>query len=477
MDYGFQPRFSPHVIREVDGIKEEQIFQYAAKQSLGDLRDLLWSSIDNHDSLDLDQLEYCERAPNLEIRVLVAIADVDEFVHKTSYADEHAAHNGTSVYTGVKVFPLFPERLSTDLSSLREGEDRIAVVVEYFVRQDGSVRFGDVTRAFVQNKAKLVYESVGLWLEGKGPAPAPVVKIPGLEEQLKLQHEASERLHQYRMDKGALELESIEPKVIVEENKVIALTVGKKMAAHDIIENFMIAANMTMVSFLDKNHFPVIQRVLKTPDQWPRIVEVACQLKEELPDVPDAKALSDFLIKRRRADPERFPDLSLTIIKLLGPAEYMMSEASLARLGHFGLAVSDYVHSTAPNRRYVDVIIQRLVKAALFKDNTPYTKTELTTIADVCTERMKEAKKVERFMRKVAGAILMRGRLGERFEAMVTGASVKGTYARLLAFPVEGRVIKGEAGLLVGDRVTVRLVHLDPEQGFIDFEGSGSPHR
>jgi exoribonuclease-2 len=472
-NYGFNAAFPENVIKEVEKLN---ITDFGRQEPpVRDLRNLLWSSIDNIDSKDLDQLEFCELASNNEIHVLVAIADVDAYVSKSSRTDKYAAHNGTSVYTGVEIFPMLPERLSADLSSLIEGQDRLAIIIEFFVMKDGSIRFGNVFRGMVNNKAKLVYESLGAWLENQqGPMPEPLEKIVGLKEQIILQDEAAQKLHDYRMEKGALELETIEASPIVHEGEVVDLVVKKKNPARYIIENFMVAANGTMVNFLDKKGSLYIQRVVRTPERWERICEVAKNLGTSLPVQPDGHALSEFLAKERKAAPDIFPDLSLTIVKLLGPGEYVFADLRQGKIGHFGLAVQDYTHSTAPNRRYVDLIIQRLLKAVLYGGEEPYNKGELSYIANWCTERDQAAKKVERFMRKVAGAMLLRDRLGETFDAIVTGVSDKGTYVRIEAPPVEGRVIRREKGMDVGEKVKVRLMRLEIERGYIDFEGMGS---
>lgn len=469
-NYGFIARFPPNVLREAQSIDTGLNGNGGTAR---DLRSLLWSSIDNYDSRDLDQIEYCERVQGREIRVLVAIADVDRYVHKGSLIDRHAGHNGTSVYTGVVTFPMIPENLCTNISSLVQGEDRLAVVIEFFVKRDGAIRRGEVFRAVVRNKAKLIYEEVGEWLEESRDLPASVAAHGGLEDQVRLQDEAAQRMHKFRMASGALELETIEPRAVVKDGVVQELLVAKKNRARTLIENFMIAANGTMVAFLEKNSKPHIQRVVRTPERWPRIRDIAYSFNEELPEDPDPAALSDFLARRRREAPDKFPDLSLTIIKLLGAGEYVLAEPGRIKLGHFGLAVQDYTHSTAPNRRYVDVIIQRLIKSVLSKEkNTPYTKSELESIAVWCTERDQSAKKVERFMRKVAAAMLLTGRLGRVFEGIVTGASEKGTYVRIFDPPAEGRVVRGEEGMDVGEKVRVRLVSLEPEKGYIDFEAA-----
>jgi VacB/RNase II family 3'-5' exoribonuclease len=469
--YGFAPLFPNPVMQEVNAI-HERMFP-AGQNDAGDLRTLLWSSIDNHDSLDLDQLEYCERGQNGEIHVWVAIADVDVYIKKESQTDQHAAHNGTSVYTGIETFPMLPDRLSHGITSLLPGQDRIAVVIAYDVLPDGRFRPRGVERALVCNKAKLVYEEVGDWLEGTGPIPKVVREVDGLEEQLRLQNEASQLLRKQRREQGALELDTIEAQAVVEEGLVRDLVVKRQNLARCLIEEFMVAANGTTVEFLGTAGIPMIQRVVRTPRNWDGIVMTAATYGEKLPAQPDAKALARFLILQKEADPERFPDLSLTVIKLLGPGEYMMLEPGSPPAGHFALAVIDYTHATAPNRRYVDVINQRLVKSVLDRERSPYTSEDLTGHSAWLTDREKAAKKVQRFMRKAAAAVLLRDRIGATFEALVTGASDKGTYVRVISPPAEGRIMQGERGLRVGQKITVRLIHVDPYNGYIDFERIG----
>jgi len=467
--YGFDFTADKSVLDEINSFEPEKLPD-AAREGAVDLRGFLWSSIDNTESLDLDQLEYCERNPNGEIIVRIAIVDVDLFVPKNSQTDIHAARNGTSVYTGIEVFPLLPDRLSTELTSLLPGTDHYGLVIEFSVSPNGEIIPGIVFRSFIRNKAQLIYEEIGDWLEGKTGIPASVVRIPGLKEQLELQDEAARRLSRFRVEQGTLEFETIEAKPVIREEKVIGLFVQEKNRARYIIENFMVAANVTISQFLKKAGIPMIQRVVRVPKNWPAIVEVAASCQEILPPQPDAKALAQFLQNRKIADPESFSDLSLTIVKLLGPGEYLMLEPGAASVGHFGLAVMDYTHGTAPNRRYVDVIIQRLLKTVLDKKTCPYNRNELIDCAARCTDRDKAAKKVERFMRKAAAAVLLRDRIGESFEAIVTGVSDKGTYARIIIPPVEGRVMRGEMGLVVGQKVRVRLSGIDPYKGHIDFE-------
>lgn len=467
--YGFDVDFPSGVLRET-----QSFIKYEFRQTdlnIRDLRDVLWSSIDNVDSRDLDQIEFCQLAPNREIRVWVAIADVDYYVKKGSLTDERALANGASVYTGVEIFPMLPERLCTDISSLKPHEDRLAVVTEFFVLRDGDVRPGEIFCAVVHNKAQLVYEQVGQWLAGECDLPESVGLVEGLEEQLRLQDQTAQRLHDFRMQQGALELETIEPRAVMENGMVRDLVLVQKNRARYLIENFMIASNGSIVSFLTKRGCPHIHRVVRTPQRWPEIREIAASLGEDLPLDPDAQALAEFLVRRRKADIERFPDLSLTIIKLLGSGEYVLAQPGGLSYGHFGLAVHDYTHSTAPNRRYVDIVIQRLLKAVLAKESAVYGRGELESIALRCTQKDHAAKKVERFMRKVAAAVLLHGRVGEVFDGIVTGASYKGTYVRLFSPPVEGKVVRGESAMRVGVKVRVRLVAMDIEKGFIDFEG------
>jgi VacB/RNase II family 3'-5' exoribonuclease len=475
MKYGFEPLFPNSVLREVAGINVKTLPDNP--ENTKDLRMLLWSSIDNYDSMDLDQMEFVKRGQNGEIQVMVAIADVDAYVRKYSQADQHAAHNGTSVYTGIETFPMLPDKLSKGITSLLPGQDHMAIVIEYVVLPDGDVRHGDIYRAMVSNKAKLIYEEAGDWLDGVAAIPQSVRDVPGLEEQVHLQSEAAQRLKKYRMEKGALDLETIEANPIMEQGFVKDLVVQKKNMARSIIEEFMVAANGTMVDYLGKAGIPMIQRVVRMPKYWDEIVITAATYGEKLPAEPDSLALSAFLNRQKEADPESFPDLSLTVVKLIGPGEYMTLEPGEPPYGHFGLAVTDYTHGTAPNRRYVDLIIQRLIKSVLDRVPSPYTLEELIEKSTWLTGREKGSKKVERFMRKAAAAVLLQERTGEFFEAIVTGASEKGTYARLITPPAEGRIMRGEHGLSVGQKVRVRLLKTDPYNGYIDFECMGTVRR
>lgn len=462
---GFQADFPPAALQELAGLDGN-----AGADPPRDLTELLWSSIDNDESRDLDQVEFCRREANGEIRVMVGIADVDALVRQDGAIDHHAAANTISVYTGITTFPMLPEELSTDRTSLNPDETRAAIVIDMTVDDDGDVTSRDAYRALVRNHAKLAYESVGAWLEGAGPLPPAAAAVPGLEEQLRLQEEAMERLQEYRRRCGALDFETIEAKPILRDGLVVDIQVPHKSRARHIIENFMVAANQAMADFLEARGIAIIQRVVRSPERWPRIVDLAAELGERLPATPDPRALSAFLKKRKESDPDHFPDLSLAVVKLLGPGSYTMVEPGSDRSGHFGLAVHNYTHSTAPNRRFADLTTQRLLKAALGGGAPPYSNGELETIAERCTERENAARKVERRMRKVAAAALFADYIGRQFEAIVTGASNKGTYVRTLDPPVEGRVEDGRWGLDVGDHVRVRLVHTDVERGFIDFD-------
>ena len=463
LEEGFAPDVPPAVAAE---IAQDRATPAAAAR---DLRALLWSSIDNRESRDLDQIEHAERLDGGDIRVRVGIADVDARVPAGSATDQYAEVNATSVYAGVATFPMLPERLSTDLTSLAEGGDRLAVVIELVVAESGDVRSSDVYRALVHNYARLDYDSVGAWLAGAAPAPPRVAATAGMMEQIRLQDQAAGRLRVFRERQGALEFETIEASVVAVDGKVTDLVVKRKGPANRLVESFMIAANITIATFLKRGGVPSIQRAVRTPERWPRIVELAAALGERLPPEPDVRALAAFLDRRRQADPAGFPDLSLAVVKLLGAGEYIVEPPGVEVAGHFGLAARDYTHATAPNRRYVDLVIQRLAKALLAGRPIPYDAAALEAIARHCDERDHAAGQAERRMRKYAAIDLMGRRIGESFDAIVTGVAAKGTFARLVAPPVEGRIVQGEAGLDVGDHLRVRLVSVDPDRGFIDF--------
>jgi exoribonuclease-2 len=464
VEAGLEPDFPPEALAEAQRLS-------GAPSAAGarDLRGLPWCSIDNDDSRDLDQLTAADPRSDGSAVILVAVADVNGSAPQGSALDRHAGTNTTSVYTPPRVFPMLPERLSTDLTSLNLDQDRSAVVITITVDAAGRIGEPSVERATVRNRAKLAYSSVGPWLEGKGPIPLAIQAVAGLEANLRIQDQVAQRLKSQRHEHGALLLESIEVRPELSGDSVTALPAEVQNRAKQLIEDFMIAANETIARFLETHGFPVLRRVVRTPKRWPRIVEIAGDLGTSLPSEPDAKALNEFLEKRRAADPVRFPDLSLSIIKLLGRGEYVASFPGQETPGHFGLAVSDYTHSTAPNRRYPDLITQRLLQAAFEGREAPYARAALEGLADHCTRREDDVNKIERLMDKAAAACLLSGRLGQEFDGIVTGASDKGTWVRLFDPPVEGRVEQGQAGLDVGDKVRVRLVHTDPERGFIDF--------
>ncbi len=442
----------------------------SAGQPVRDLRALLWSSIDNDTSRDLDQVEYVEKLPDGALRLLVGIADVDSLVPKGSAMDAHAAGETTSVYTGVATFPMLPLELSTDLTSLVAEQDRLAIVIELHILDSGEVGGHEGYPAWIHNRAKLAYSSTGAWLEGHGPIPSAIASTPGMEAQIRLQRETSEKLRGIRKQHGALTFGSVEPIPVVENGEVKDLTVSPNSVAQDIIESFMVAANVAMAQFLKEKGSLSIRRVVRTPKRWDGIQNIAAKFGVKLASEPDPLALSQFLDQRKAADPVHFPDLSLSIVKLLGPGEYIVETPGAEHEGHFGLAVHDYTHSTAPNRRYADLVTQRLLKATSAAAAAPYSERDLSAIAVHCTEREDAARKVERLMRKVIAASLLGGRIGESFEGIITGASPKGTYVRLLKFPAEGRVIQGAQGIDVGDKVQVRLVSVDISKGFIDFQ-------
>jgi len=472
-DNGFEESFSDGAAEQAESaVRDAQNGERTSvvDAAVRDLRHLLWSSIDNRDSMDLDQIEVAEQLSDGVIRVMVGVSDVDSHVPRNSPIDLHALHNKCSVYTGVCIYPMLPEPLSTDLTSLKQDADRMAVVIAMDIAPDGEVISSDIFRAVTRNYAKLAYDPVGDWLDGAAPIPPAAAAVPGMEKQIRLQCEASDRLHEQRLRAGSLDFETIEAQPVMQNGSVVELRVLRKNRATAIIENFMVSANSTMAAYLEQRGVPAIQRVVRAPERWQRIVELASRINELLPPEPDPVALSQFLARRRQADPTHFPDLSLAVVKLLGPGEYEVVLSRQDHAGHFGLAVQSYTHSTAPNRRFADIVIQRLIKAVFSEETPPYSVEELQEIATGCTERENAARKVERLMRKSAAALMMHSRVGQEFEGIVTGASPKGTYIRLLTPPVEGRVTANERGLDVGDRARVRLVHTDPEHGFIDFE-------
>lgn len=452
IERGFIPEFPPPVLKELSSIQSP-----APQDSARDMRSLLWISIDNDDSRDLDQLTFAEKN-----KIYIAVADVDALVKSRSAINGYAAHNTTSVYTPAIIFPMLPPKLSTDLTSLNENTDRKAMVIEVDIGDDGSFNLSDIYPAYVRNHAKLAYNAVSSWLEEKAPFPP----LKGLKEQLQLQDKIAQAIKNYRSKEGALYFETIDLEAVIVSGKVVGLEQRAYNRAHELIENFMIAANVAATRYLMKNHRPSIRRIVKTPKRWDRIVSLAKVHGDHLPSKPDAKALREFLLKQQRQDPDHFPDLSLAVIKLLGRGEYVVGLPGKESEGHFDLALRDYTHATAPNRRYPDLIMQRLLKGQSYRDM------ELRSLAAWCTQKEADATKVERRVRKSAAAMALSSKIGAKFQAMVTGAGPKGTWVRLFDPPIEGKLTHGFKGLDVGDYVTVQLTHVDIVSGHIDFTRS-----
>ncbi len=463
---GLDPDFSSEELEQLSHITKPA----SCTTDCDDLRSLLWCSIDNDDSQDLDQLTYAEKTPTNKKIVWVAVADVAALVPKDSPIDLHARLNTTSVYTPKKIFPMLPEKLSTNLTSLNENEDRIAMVVKMEIDDKGNIENSSISQARVHNYAKLTYSGVGAWLEGKNSIPQKIEQVTGLENALKIQHEVAQLLKKKRHAAGSLTLESSEGQVKVEGNNEIVIQSSTHNFAHQLIEEFMIASNMCVANFFKKVRIPNLRRVVRIPKYWNRIVEVAQTYGEKLPSEPDSKALDAFLIKRKAADPDAFPDISLTIIKLLGKGEYVVENGDARETGHFALALSDYTHSTAPNRRYPDLISQRQYKAYLAKEKSPYGLEELRQLAAHCSAQEDAAVKVERQVSKSAAAILLSSEIGKFFDGIITGINEKGTWVRLFKPVVEGRIVRGIPNhLQIGDRVTVQLESVNIQKGFIDF--------
>jgi exoribonuclease-2 len=466
IEHGLQPDFSPEAQRQADSTPASAS---NPRPAIRDLRALLWSSIDNDDTRDLDQLVVAEPLSAGIVKIMVAIADVDALVARDSPIDDHARSNTTSVYTAAKVFPMLPERLSTDLTSLHEGQERLAVVVDMAIDTAGEITAFGVYRALVLNRAKLTYDGVAAWLDGNAPPPAPVSAVAGMEQQLRQQDQVAQTLRRARNARGALNFETVQARPVFNEGVLTDLRADERNRAKELIEDFMVAANGVVARYLQGKKRSLLRRVLRSPERWPRIVALAAGVGGRLPAQPDALALNTFLASRRSADPATFPELSLSVLKLLGSGEYAVELPNQPAEGHFGLAVNEYTHSTAPNRRFPDLITQRLLKAALDGAAAAYTDDELRDLAAHCTAQEKNANKVERQVRKAATALLLVDRVGQHFSGIVTGASDKGTWVRISEPIAEGKVVKGSAGLDVGDRVQVELVHVDPDRGFIDF--------
>jgi len=466
IERGFLIDFSEAALNEVEKVAQ---VDWVAKSLSKDLRHLLWASIDNDDSLDLDQLTAAKTLPDKTAKIFVAVADVDALIKKNSAIDEHARHNTTSVYTAGKTFPMLPEKLSTDLTSLNYHEDRSAIVIEAVISDGGLIQSYDIYHALVRNHAKLAYDSVAAWLKSNGPIPDDVAAVPGLAENLRIQDRVAQQLKGLRHERGALDLQTLETRPIMAGEEILDLRVDEKNLAKELIEDFMIMVNGVTARFLNGKKVSSLRRMVRSPKRWDRIVEIAARHNSQLPPEPDSRALGTFLAAQKASDPIRFPDLSLSVIKLLGPGEYVVESPGETAPGHFGLAVKDYTHSTAPNRRFPDLITQRLLKAALSGQALPYSHEELGALAKHCTEQEDRATKVERQVQKSAAALLLESRIGDQFDAIVTGASDKGTWTRIVHPAVEGKVVRGSRDLDVGDRVRVELVGVDVERGFIDF--------
>ena len=466
LENGFEPEFSPGVQQQLAQLTLHPP-AIVPSGNIRDLRSLLWSSIDNDTSRDLDQVEVAQPMPNGAIKVMIGIADVDAFVAKDSPIDQHAAKETTTVYTGVHNFSMLPDQLSTGISSLLEEADKLSIVIEAVVSTDGRVQSGDVYRAITRNKAQLTYDAVGAWLEGKSAAPGKVAASAELQAQLRLQSGVADALRAERFRHGALNIETTETRPILLNTQIVDVVKQQKNEATELIEDFMIAANGVVARMLE--NVSSIRRVVKIPERWNRIVELAAQLGETLPPAADSKALNEFLIKRKAADPDHFADLSLSVIKLMGPGEYILERRGDPEPGHFGLAVQDYTHSTAPNRRFADLVTQRLIKAVLANQPAPYSDDELAEVAANCTTKENAARKVEREMSKRIAAVAMSSRIGQAFDAIVTGVNAHGTFVRVLQPHVEGMLALGQTGVDVGDKLRVKLLRTDVQRGYIDF--------
>jgi VacB/RNase II family 3'-5' exoribonuclease len=467
IEHGFHPEFPAGTDAQLAAIQAHP--ELPPAPGAQDLRSLLWSSIDNDTSKDLDQIEWAEQLPDGRIRVLVGVADVDARVPLGTVLDTHAKSETTSVYTGVQVFPMLPAVLSEGITSLNENQDRVAHVIEFSVDQAGAVSDGKVYAALVRNRAQLAYNGIGAWLDGSGPAPAKVAANADLAAQLKLQDSAAQRMVGARFQHGALDLETFETRPDMKGDQPVAIVLQSKNRATSLIEEFMVAANGVVARIFENEGIASIRRIVRTPKRWDRMVEVAQGMGTTLPAEPDSKALNDFLLAQKQKDPDHFPDLSLTVIKLMGPGEYVLVKPNEPSPGHFGLAVQDYTHSTAPNRRFPDIVTGRLVKAFLAHAPQPYSEADLDAIATHCTLMEDNARKVERDMEKRTAAVVLRPRIGQSFPAIVTGVNKYGTFVRTLDPHVDGMLVQGGKGLDVGDKVTVKLISTDPQKGFIDF--------
>jgi exoribonuclease-2 len=466
IERGLEPEFSAAALRQAATLSGAA---HAVGPQIADLTALPWCSLDNDDSMDLDQLTVAQALPGSVVKISVAVADVDALVQSGSAIDAHAQINTTAVYTSARVFPLLPERLCFDLTSLNPGQDRLAMVTEMHITPDGEVASFKVHRALVRNQAKLAYDAVSAWIDHQGPLPEAAAAVPAIAGQLQLQDEVAQRLRLRRHEQGSLEFQTFQPRAVFEQEQVVDILQQVQNRGRQLIEEFMIAANGCNAQLLAQSGVPSLRRVVRSPERWQRIVNEARKYGEALPNSPDSQALEGFLAKRRRADPLRFPDLSLVIVKLMGSGEYVVEKPGESPIGHFGLAVRNYTHSTAPNRRYPDLITSRLLKAALAHRPSPYSVAELRSLADHCTAQEDAARKVERRLRKSEAALLLENRLGQRFDAIVTGQSEHDTWVRIFTPPVEGKLVDQRHPLAVGQKLRVKLIATDVERGFIDF--------
>ena len=467
VDRGLAAEFSSDAIDQLAGLVK---LSKEVASDIRDLRQLLWCSIDNEESRDLDQLTVCEILQNGAIKVLVAIADVDTLVKKASPIDDHAQKNTTSVYTAARIFPMLPELLSTDLTSLNAHADRLSMVTELTFDSETKLTSSTIYRAKVRNKTKLAYDDVADWLAGKGDMPAGIRAVAGMDAQIRTQDAVSQKLRKRRFENGALDFRSIQSRTVFSGERVVDVEQQQPNRARQLIEELMLATNGVTARFLASKGYSALCRVVRSPERWLKIVEVAKDLGDELPVEPDSKALETFLRKRREADPIRFPDLSLVVVKLMGAGEYALQLAGAAPVGHFGLAVREYSHSTAPNRRFADLITQRMLKAAIVEAPAPYSDAELDALATHCNDQGSDANKVERQVRKSEAALVLQTRIGDVFDGIVTSASSKGVWVRIFHPPVDGRLSGPGAAPHIGKKVKAKLTLADVERGFIDFE-------
>ena len=469
-EHGLEPEFSAQVQQQLRTLDAHPVDD---GQDVADLTDLLWCSIDNDESLDLDQLSVSDRLDHGAVRILVAVADVDALVKPGTAIDQHALANTTSVYTSARIFPMLPERLSTDLTSLNPQQRRLAMVTDMVFDAKGFLKNSTVYRARVRNQAKLAYDAVSDWLEGKGELPAAAAAVPGMAQQLRTQDALAQQLRHNRHQQGSLEFETLQPRATFDGERVVDLRQQVQNRARQLIEELMVATNGCTARYLAAQGGASIRRVVRSPERWARIVGVAHDYGVTLPDQPDSRALENFLAQRHRADPLRFPDLSLVIVKLMGSGEYVVESGHGNAIGHFGLAIRDYTHSTAPNRRYPDLITLRMLKACLRGAPAPYSNAQLGDLALHCTKQEDASRKVERQLRKSEAALLLESRIGQQFEGVVTGSSYKGVWVRVFSPPAEGRLLADDADWNVGDRLRVKLVSTNVERGFIDFAVQG----